>query len=96
MEVWLTATSLVNEADEIYAIATTERKINQKTRRRKVMTKKETCYKNVVLHRFDYKIKITIEYLNCCIYCYHTKRITEGDSLIKSEKTSISPRICGK
>ena len=27
MEVWLTATSLVNEANEIYAIATTEREI---------------------------------------------------------------------
>ena len=27
VEVWLTATSLVNEADEVYAIATTEREI---------------------------------------------------------------------
>lgn len=35
VEVWLTATSLVNEADEIYAIATTERKIKSEN------TKKE-------------------------------------------------------
>ncbi len=35
VEVWLTATSLVNEADEIYAIATTEREIKSEN------TKKE-------------------------------------------------------
>jgi two-component system CheB/CheR fusion protein len=30
MEVWLNATSLVNEAGEVYAIATTEREIKPK------------------------------------------------------------------
>ncbi|HWR25726.1 MAG TPA: PAS domain S-box protein, partial [Methanosarcina sp.] len=32
VEVWLTATSLVNEAGEVYAISTTERQINSKNK----------------------------------------------------------------
>jgi two-component system CheB/CheR fusion protein len=32
MEVWLTATSLVNAAGEVYAISTTERHINSKNK----------------------------------------------------------------
>ena len=36
IEAWLTATSLVNEAGEVYAIATTEREINSENTKKEV------------------------------------------------------------